>query len=179
MLFVLFVVNSMPTINRRWSEGFLTSWMTRSVSDDCVEIEPNLTANLITETKLLRQEELDAALVDPAAVRVGGDVKALLGGHAQVVAEDVCVDGGDEEADGVGGADVVLAEPEGGAGLIFGEGPVGDWGFETEVEGLGKELAGEAVEGGVGAGDVGVEITAADADAVVQVDGLAARVDGL
>ena len=37
MLFVLFVVNSMPTINRRWSEGFLTSWMTRSVSDDCYE----------------------------------------------------------------------------------------------------------------------------------------------
>ena len=30
-LFVLFVVNSKPTINRRWSEGFLTSWMTRSV----------------------------------------------------------------------------------------------------------------------------------------------------
>ena len=27
VLFVLFVVNSMPTINRRWSEGFLTSAM--------------------------------------------------------------------------------------------------------------------------------------------------------
>ena len=35
--FVLFVVNSMPTINRRWSEGFLTSWVTRSVSGDCAE----------------------------------------------------------------------------------------------------------------------------------------------